>query len=302
MEQAQALLREGVMSHLEELETLSRNLTLRQEQKRHKHEELEKMKEMVVKLRKERDDLRAKVTSQETQLCSFSAQEPPHHALHRVPESTQDDVLEKRLEEVKEILEAYWLTGISGKQTKKGVCVCLSTAFEGTYLDSYYVELVTQQRMRIEHHSVPPFIPLEQITKEHLQTDLKKFLSVLFEHLNGYAGRKYQIDQLQAVSMIVVPGSLQRNSLCTLLTFQYNVKVEGRVTCFHARLLYGELTRVLPTEALITCTDTALPDATLSSHSELFSKKPLHAALELLKSANETLNRTSISLLGTELF
>lgn len=87
--------------------------------------------------------------------------------------------------------------GISGKLTKRGVCFSISTAYEGTYLDSYYLDLLTKPAVRIHRHSVPIFIPLEQISKRYLQTDIRRFLSVLSDHLNAYAGRKYQADQLQ---------------------------------------------------------------------------------------------------------
>uniref|UniRef100_A0A8C5PFV8 Centromere protein O n=1 Tax=Leptobrachium leishanense TaxID=445787 RepID=A0A8C5PFV8_9ANUR len=193
--------------------------------------------------------------------------------------------------------------GISGKLTRRGACICISTAFEGKYLDSYYLDLVLGSNPRIERHSIPAFIPLDQIANTHLQADLKKFLVLLFQHLNAYAGRKYQAEQLQALPLIATPGTLQKNSLYTLLTFEYNLDVEGADVCFCAKVLYGDLTRVLPTEVHITCKDPAqsLTD-TISSHSKLFYKKPLHQALDYLKSANETLVHTSASLSGAGLF
>lgn len=77
------------------------------------------------------------------------------------------------------------------------MCFCISTAYESTYLDSYYVHLLVKPEVQIHQHSVPTFIPLEQIAKKYLQTDIGRFLSVLSDHLNGYAGRKYQADQLE---------------------------------------------------------------------------------------------------------
>ncbi|CAH2245549.1 centromere O [Pelobates cultripes] len=304
MEEAQDLFREGVMSHLEELETLSHNLAMRQEQKRSDLYKMESMKEVAVKLRKEREDLRAKLSLQEAEIQAFTIQKTPILDLRQTSESTQDPIRERELEELKEILGAYWLTGISGKLTKMGACICISTAFEGKYLDSYYLDLVLQKNVRIERHSVPAFIPLDQIAQTHLNKgDLKKFLFVIFEHLNAYSGRKYQADQLQALPKIVIPGTVHKDSLCTLLTFEYNMQVEGTSVCFCAKLLYGDLMRILPTEVKITYKDSTLsfPD-TVSSHSSLFSRKTLPKALEMLKSANETLVHSSISLLGTDSF
>lgn len=75
--------------------------------------------------------------------------------------------------------------------------MCISTAFEGNLLDSYFVDLVIEKPLRIHHHSVPVVIPLEKIAAAHLQTDVQRFLFRLWEYLNAYAGRKYQADQLE---------------------------------------------------------------------------------------------------------
>lgn len=108
--------------------------------------------------------------------------------------------------------------GISGKLTKRGVCFCISTAYEGTYLHSYYLDVLTKPEVQIQRHSVPTFIPLEQIARRHLQTDIRRFLAVLSDHLNAYAGRRYQADQLQ------VPGgcsSAAHFSFCLFCTKYY---------------------------------------------------------------------------------
>lgn len=89
------------------------------------------------------------------------------------------------------------VSGLSGKLTSRGVCVRIQTAFEGNLLDSYFVDLVIQKPLRIHHHSVPAFIPLEEIAAKHLQTNVQHFLFSLCEHLNAYSGRKYQADRLQ---------------------------------------------------------------------------------------------------------
>lgn len=64
-------------------------------------------------------------------------------------------------------------------------------------MDSYYLDLLTKPEVQIYRHSVPIFIPLQQIAKKYLQTDIRRFLSVLSDHLNAYVGRRYQADQLQ---------------------------------------------------------------------------------------------------------
>lgn len=88
-------------------------------------------------------------------------------------------------------------SGLSGKLTSRGVCVCISTAFEGNLLDSYFMDLIVQKPLRIHRHSVPVFIPLEELSAKYLETNIQHFLFTLCEYLNAYSGRKYQADRLQ---------------------------------------------------------------------------------------------------------
>ncbi|KAM4772772.1 centromere protein O [Rhinophrynus dorsalis] len=298
MEEAQTLFREGVLHHLDQLETLARNLAVKQEQKQIQRDEQEERRKMVLKLRKERDELRTKIKLQKEELRAFTAMgdtppDPGHSSVR-----TQEMLLEMRLEQLKGILEMYWLTGISGKRTKKGASICINTAFEGTYLDCFSLDLVLKPSLAIARNSIPPFIPMERIAKAHLQTDLKKFLSVLFEHLNAYCGRKYQFEQVQLLPKTFLTSARQMNALYTVLSLDYNVKIETCTVCFSAQLLYSDITRCLPTEATITCNDSqpSLQDK-ISSQSTLFREKPLHKALESLRSEEDTLKHTSIAAL-----
>lgn len=51
-----------------------------------------------------------------------------------------------------------------------------------------------------------------------------------------------------------IDGTLQRNSLCNLLVFNYTVSSNSKTFPFNVRLLYGDLCCSLPTEAIISCT------------------------------------------------
>lgn len=165
---------------------------------------------------------------------------------------SEQEVLEREWRNVDAILEAYRFTGLSGKLTSRGVCMCISTAFEGNLLDSYFVDLVIEKPLRIHHHSVPVFIPLEKIAAAHLQTDVQRFLFRLWEYLNAYAGRKYQADQLESDFCDVLTGPLQRNALCNLLSFTYKVEQRCQTFSFSARLLYEDPTAALPTNVTVT--------------------------------------------------
>ncbi|NXT37083.1 CENPO protein, partial [Pelecanoides urinatrix] len=238
----------GVLAHLEMLEAQAYEAAVKQEEMEQQKEKLARLKARVRELRLQRDELRAKVDlQQKRQLGKEEVVSDP-------AQPRAQAVLEWKIKSVKAMLEVFYLTGISGKLTKRGVCFCISTAYEGTYLDSYYLDLLAKPEVQIHRHSVPIFIPLEQIAQKYLQTDIRRFLSVLSDHLNAYVGRRYQADQLQEHFSDQIEGTLQRNSLCDLLVFNYNVSSKSKTFPFNVRLLYRDLCRSLPTEVVVSCT------------------------------------------------
>ncbi|NXI49023.1 CENPO protein, partial [Chloroceryle aenea] len=267
----------GLLAHLEVLEADAREASVKQEEE----EKLEALKARAQKLRLQRDQLLAKVSLQQK-----GHPEDAGATAAPAPPSAQD-VLEWKLKSLKSTLQILYLTGISGKLTPRGVCFCISTAYQGTYLDSYYLELLSEPQVRIRRHSIPIFIPLEQISKKYLQTDIRHFLSLLSNHLNAYVGRRYQADQLQEHFSEQIKGTLQRNSLCNLLVFNYDVSARSKTFPFRARLLYRDLCCSLPTEVTISCT----PEAPASlvkvagTHSDLFHRVALHEAFRSFSTA-----------------
>ncbi|KAM6221106.1 centromere protein O [Rhynchocyon petersi] len=188
--------------------------------------------------------------------------------------------LQTACENMKAVLQAYNFTGFSGKLTSRGACICINTAFEGNFLESYFVDLVIQKPLWIHHHSVPAFIPLEELAAKYLQTDIQHFLYSLSEYLNAYAGRKYQADQLQNDFAASLAGPLQRNALCNLLSFTYKVEPAGQPFPFGARLMYKDLTATLPTDVSVTYQGKDTVPASWEewrvSHENLFRTTPLH--------------------------
>ncbi|XP_024408287.2 centromere protein O [Desmodus rotundus] len=259
----------GVLAHLERLETRSRK---KFEEPRGAQAAESTLGSKIHQLRSLRDRLRAEVNRRR---AGVEASVEPDQTLQ-----VSEQVLERKREDVKAILEAYRFTGLSGKRTSRGVCVCIQTAFEGNLLDSYFVDLVIQKPLRIHHHSIPVFIPLEEIAAKYLQTNIQHFLFSLCEHLNAYSGRKYQADRLQSDFAAFLAGPLQRNSLCNLLSFTYKAEPTGQAFPFCARLLYEDLTVTLPTDVTITYQgmDTLSPswEEQRASHEHLLCTKPLH--------------------------
>ncbi|NXU59653.1 CENPO protein, partial [Turnix velox] len=259
--------------HLELLEAQAYEAAVKQEEEEQREEKLAGLKARVQKLRLQRDELQAKVDLQQ------NGQLGKESIASELAQPSAQDVLEWKIRSIKGILQIFYLTGISAKLTRRGVCFSISTAYEGTYLDSYHLDLVINQEVQIYRHSVPTFIPLQQIAKKYLQTDIRRFFSVLSDHLNAYVGRRYQADQLQEHFSDQIEGMLQRNSLCNLLVFNYTPS-QSQTFPFHARLLYGDPCCSLPTEAVVSCRSDAPASLaeTAAAHSDLFHRLPLHKA------------------------
>ncbi|XP_045835324.1 centromere protein O [Meles meles] len=285
----------GVLAHLERLE-------IQVNRSRKNLEDLQRaqavegaLRTKIHKLRCLRDELRAEAKQRQARVKASAANVEPDQSLG----ISEQEVAERRRENVKAILRAYRFTGLSGKLTSRGVCVCISTAFEGNLLDSYFVDLVIQKPLRIHHHSIPVFIPLEDISAKYLQTNIQHFLFCLCEYLNAYAGRKYQADRLQSDFAAFLAGPLRRNSLCNLLSFTYKAELRGQSVPFCARLLYKDLTTTLPTDVTVTYqgTDALSPswEEQRASHENLFFSKPLHQVFTSFARKGEKLDVSLVS-------
>eukprot|EP00061_Rhincodon_typus_P015923 g43872.t1 len=103
--------------------------------------------------------------------------------------------------EMREMGRALLTTVLGNPWLRKKVDILeaplLNTAYEGIYLDSYYLDIQTKQPRKIIRHNIPAFIPLEQTARKYLQNDLRQFMDVLRDALNAYASRRYQVEQLQ---------------------------------------------------------------------------------------------------------
>ncbi|XP_053445445.1 centromere protein O isoform X1 [Nycticebus coucang] len=301
MERANTLRQEGeskggVLAHLERLEAeVNRSCKGKRSEELQSAQAVESALETKIrKLRLLRDELRAELKQPQARVKASIANVEPDQKV----EISEED-LERKQENMKAILQAYRFTGLSGKLTSRGVCICISTAFEGNLLDSYFVDLVIQKPLQIHHHSVPVFIPLEEIAAKYLQTDIQRFLFSLWEYLNAYSGRKYQADQLQSDFAVFLNGPLQRNSLCNLLSFTYKVDPRDQSFQFYARLLYKDLTMSLPTDVTVTyqgmeALSTSWEEQR-ASHEILFCTKPLHQVFASFAQKGEKLDVSLVS-------
>ncbi|XP_050169334.1 centromere protein O [Myiozetetes cayanensis] len=275
----------GVLAQLESLERRE-GLEFRDQELRDRRESREfRLRSRARELRLRRDRLREKLERLEKQAPGKAGTAPDSDSDPTPPDPR--DVLEWRIRSLRALLRLFHLTGISGKLSKRGVFLTLSTSYENSQLDSFHLELQALPELRIQRHSIPAFIPLERLSREFLPRDLRRFLGLLCQHLNGFVGRRFQAEQFQERFSDWIQGIPQRNSLCNLLKFRYSLARNSGNFPFQARLLYRDPCRSLPTDVAVSCSPEAPAAlaAQAEQHSELFRTVALHRAFQSLTGA-----------------
>ncbi|XP_060687165.1 centromere protein O isoform X2 [Hemiscyllium ocellatum] len=287
----------GVLEHLKTLEKCAKKLASEQLEAQHRAQVLEQEKTLLERLRSKRDALRTRVTAQsagslldiltETRTVSVPL-------LDKVDVSSM--LLKGRVKTLQDILDAYSLAGVSVKvrEPSSTFSFCISTAYEGIYLDSYYLDIHTKHPRKIIQHNIPAFIPLEQTARMYLQNDLGQFVDVLRDALNAYASRRYQVEQLQVHHHTSLTGQVQKNAAYNLLKFQCPIQCGDMHHDVQVKLVYEDLACYLPTEVTLTCTEDSESMRTkLESYQQLFQNMELHRVFNSLKMQQEAVVSSS---------
>nr|XP_020463650.1 centromere protein O isoform X2 [Monopterus albus] len=248
-------------------------------------------------------ELRAKAEALKIQRDQLEAEAQIHKVLHKLrmsmekqcpheeeeamdeeSENTQLLQLMARHTQLKDLLYAHHVIGgydVIKTPQSKGVCMSLTTAYEGIYLDTYNLEIDLKHKLTITRHNIPPFIPLKDLAKQsNMQTNIRAFLDTLSLHLNAFTGRKQQLkfvkEQHQSITV------MESNVLCSRLVLMFTVpRGKNAVLC---RLDYTDHTRCLPTGVQFVCEDEELLDSPeWKKNCSLLKETPVHKALTTMK-------------------
>ncbi|KAM9842641.1 centromere protein O [Aulostomus maculatus] len=268
----------GVMGHLSFLEVQARSRKTRPRQRSRVTELRAEVEALVL----QRDRLRAEVQIHKDL-------KERRRRLHGGGESLEAgssplEQLMARHTQLTDLLRAHHLIGgydVIRTRQGKGVCVSIVTAYEGTYLDTYSLEIDLKPTVRVSRHSVPAFVPLDRLVEQSdMQTDIRAFLDVLSRHLNAFEGRKQQLKLVKEQHTSV--EVMESNVLCSILVLMFTVpKQENAILC---TLDYTDHSRCLPTGVRFECEDTELPDSPQwERNRRLLLETPAHKALTAMK-------------------
>ncbi|XP_069567805.1 centromere protein O [Brachyistius frenatus] len=279
----------GVLSHLSLLEVQARSRKTQPEQQ----SRVVELKAKVEALMVQRDKLRAETeTHKNLQKLRLSMdrqgaddeEEKEEEGMDEDSENAEVLHLMARQTQLKDLLDLHHLIGgydVIQTRQGKGVCVSVATAYQGVYLDTYNLEIDLRPAVRIARHNVPPFVPLKRLAEQSgMQTDLRTFLDLLSQNLNGFSGRCRQLQLVKEQHGSV--EVMESNVLCSILVLMFSVP-RGRAA-FLCRLDYTDLTRCLPTAVHFECTDERLPESPQwKMNCSLLLEVPVHRALTAMK-------------------
>lgn len=243
------------------------------------------LKAKVEELKKQRDRLKAEIeVHQNLQKLRTSLDKNEDVNVGDDSENSKLLRLMAKQTQLKDVLLAHHLLGgydVVKTNQDRSLCFSLPTAYQGTILDTYYVEIDVKKTVRISRHSIPPFIPVDSLAEEmNMQKNIRGFLDTLSLHLNAFAARKQQLKLVKNLHKSV--QVLESNALGSLLTLMLTIPKEK--TALLCSLEYSDRTRSLPTRVSVQCEESDLLESPQwQKNTALLQEIPVHEALTVIR-------------------
>ncbi|KAL9980235.1 hypothetical protein ACROYT_G008793 [Oculina patagonica] len=180
-----------------------------------------------------------------------------------------------------DLCDAYRLTGVSVvSQEAKRTCFRLETFFNSSYHEPYYVEVeLKDNNLKIHKHTVPYFIPIDTISQQYLNSDIKKFFMVISEHLNAFVARREQVQLCQEQHGAKLDGEISCSPAHDFVQLKFK-EVKGQNKGIVVKLTYDALTLTRPSHVdfLTEGKNTSTFRRGLQAKKKLFKDHYLHQA------------------------
>uniref|UniRef100_UPI00358DE4CA centromere protein O-like n=1 Tax=Myxine glutinosa TaxID=7769 RepID=UPI00358DE4CA len=154
---------------------------------------MDRARREIQNLQAKRDELRRRLHKQPehslNELLNF-----PSNESRDLPRERRCAFLRAKIMQLQSQLQIYNLAGISMNfnNGKRELQVSLNTAIAGKYHESYTVELSdpSGDAMKLCRQSLPPVVPVEDLSCQFLPRDPSAFIWALSEHLNSFVMRR----------------------------------------------------------------------------------------------------------------
>ncbi|CAG8558472.1 9447_t:CDS:2 [Funneliformis caledonium] len=162
----------------------------------------------------------------------------------------QDMIQASKEREYEEILNAYRLTGItifSVKGNRTGIR--FETFYRAKYREPYYIILEQDQendQLSVFRHTIPHFIPIDELEATYLNKDLRKFANIIGENLQAFVTRREELNTLLESGKAIEPKANHAYSV-----IEFTIPLKDSTALVEASLTYDDLKSSNPTNAVI---------------------------------------------------
>jgi len=245
---------------------------------------IEALKEEVARLQKRKEELSLKLGSQQfktvKELVLANLEEKViKHKTKALPEEAYariSVVAKKRKLELIKIGQAICGFTLFEHENKE-LALRLETCFEGKYYEHYHIflDLDKNEKLRITHHTIPYFIPLDRVQKKYLNTNIKTFIQVVSDYLNCFVSRREQLVQLTTCENVFFNRLLTSNA-----SDFTTIEVTHKDRKYHMQLSYEDLLATFPSRAEIVTLDDDRKKLRVYEMVPIFLQNHLKAAFE----------------------
>ncbi|CAI2180933.1 12032_t:CDS:2, partial [Funneliformis geosporum] len=161
---------------------------------------------------------------------------------------TQDEFQEHE-REYEEILNAYRLSGItifSVKGNRTGIR--FETFYRAKYREPYYIILEQSQddQLSVFRHTIPHFIPINELEATYMNKDLRKFANIIGDYLQSFVTRREELNTLLESGKATEPKANHAYSV-----IEFTIPLKDSTTLVEVNLTYDDLKSPHPTNAVI---------------------------------------------------
>uniref|UniRef100_UPI0035901A1C centromere protein O-like isoform X2 n=1 Tax=Myxine glutinosa TaxID=7769 RepID=UPI0035901A1C len=244
MELARRQIDQDTLTQLDAFEARAELLTECQDESRSTSESMDRARREIKNLQAKRDELRRRLHNQPehslNELLNF-----PSNESRDLPRERRCAFLSAKIMQLQSQLQIYNLAGISMhfNNGKRELQVWLNTAIAGKYHESYTVELSDPlgDSMTLCRQSLPPVMPVEDLSCQFLPRDPSSFIWALSEHLNSFVMRREMVQRTENEFENMLLRGIVFNAMYTLIEFSFRFPTKDKDVSMEIRLEFPDL-------------------------------------------------------------
>nr|XP_058962108.1 centromere protein O-like [Pocillopora verrucosa] len=274
---------DGTFYELERLQESANRRSVKYEAEKKEKSELSDLQSKVEQLRARRDQLRERLKNGPHEILQEFLQLDESSRKDYSAASKQNVLTAVRLfrkRKLADLCDSYRLMGISiVSQQAKRTCFRFETFFNSRYYEPYNLEVeLKDNNLKIHKHTVPYFIPVDAISKQYLNTDIKRFFMIICEHLNAFVARREQVCLCQEQHGDKLEGEISCSPSHDFVMLKLKA-AQGQVKGTIVKLTYRGLTSTRPSHIdLVTEGKSAVALRRLQRKRKFFEDFYLHQA------------------------